>query len=58
MAKQSEDGEAVRSKNKVRKVLAYRSAVKLIAKALLELADTGNISDDVRELLREATHGR
>ena len=49
--------KADRTSPKVRKVLSYRVLVKHLCRALLELADSGNISLDTRAFLKEGSRG-
>ncbi len=44
--------------SQILKVLSYRVAVKVLAKALLDLADTGKISNANRIFLEEVSRGR
>ena len=43
---------------RVQAVLSYRVAVKVLAKALLELAQTGSISENALAQVEEVTRGK
>ncbi len=40
------------------RVVSFRVAVKVLARAVLELADTGNISEELRQKLRQVARGK
>jgi len=44
--------------SEVSKILNHRRAVKLLAKSLVELAETGNINARSLRLIKEFTHGK
>ena len=46
------------TEGRIQKVLDYRVAVRLLSASLLELAETGEICEKSRALLKEASHGR
>jgi len=51
-------GESTVPADRVAKVIRYRVAVKVLAQAMLSLSETGRITDDMREQLKEISRGR